>query len=269
MWMGRILGAAFGLTKGGFLGLVFGYLIGYYIDSMLMKKLMPKARKPLFSSSKNNPEYVQNQFFESIFKVMGVVAKSDGRVSEREIQAATHIMNEMGLKGEQRKLAIELFKQGKDSEFDLSAELKALKPVVSGRPDLLVMFLEIEIALAYSDGRLSANEKRILDQVRRELNVSELIFNKIKARVAAASSRGASSKNLSLDSAYAVLGLNNSASDQDIKHAYRKLMSQHHPDKLMANGLPEEMREYAKEKTQEIQQAYDQIRAARKSPRPR
>ena len=62
---------------------------------------------------------------------------------------------------------------------------------------------------------------------------------------------------------YEVLGLKKDATDADIKRAYRKEMSKHHPDKLAAKGLPPEMMEMAKEKTQEIQQAWEWIREAR------
>ncbi|MGL4506273.1 MAG: DnaJ domain-containing protein, partial [Aeromonas sobria] len=66
-----------------------------------------------------------------------------------------------------------------------------------------------------------------------------------------------------LKDAYQLLGVSESDSDQDIKRAYRKEMSKHHPDKLAAKGLPPEMMEMAKEKTQEIQQAWEWIREAR------
>ena len=68
---------------------------------------------------------------------------------------------------------------------------------------------------------------------------------------------------LSLDDAYAVLNVSASSSDAEVKKAYRRLMSQHHPDKLVAKGLPEEMMELAKEKTQEIRAAYDVIKNSR------
>ena len=67
-----------------------------------------------------------------------------------------------------------------------------------------------------------------------------------------------------LDDAYAALGVAASASDKEVKQAYRKLMSQHHPDKLAAQGVPEDMMKVATEKAQEIQAAYDLIKTARK-----
>jgi DnaJ like chaperone protein len=63
--------------------------------------------------------------------------------------------------------------------------------------------------------------------------------------------------------AYDVLGIDRTASDAEVKKAYRRLMNQHHPDKLIAKGLPEEMIRIATEKTQQIKQAYEQIKTDR------
>ncbi|MDH5649967.1 MAG: DnaJ domain-containing protein, partial [Gammaproteobacteria bacterium] len=65
--------------------------------------------------------------------------------------------------------------------------------------------------------------------------------------------------------AYTLLGIKENATDAEVKTAYRKLMSQHHPDKLVSRGLPEEMMKLATEKTQEIKAAYEAIVAARKT----
>ena len=62
---------------------------------------------------------------------------------------------------------------------------------------------------------------------------------------------------------YAELEVGSQVSDQEVTKAYRRQMSRHHPDKLVANGLPESMAQVAKEKTQRIQEAYEVIRAAR------
>ena len=67
-----------------------------------------------------------------------------------------------------------------------------------------------------------------------------------------------------LGNAYQALGVTSSESDREIKKAYRKLMSQHHPDKLIAQGVPEDMIKVGTEKAQEIQAAYDLIKTSRK-----
>ncbi len=265
MWIGRIFGAFLGFSKGGFLGLALGFLVGFYIDNWILKRA-GRESSPLFNNMGDNANTatLQAQFFNGIFAVMGAIAKADGRVSEDEIAAASLIMDEMRLKGEERKKAIACFNRGKHKNFDLQLELRRLKPLFVGRADLLIMFLEVQIALAYADGQLSADENHLLEQIRQAFAINQAIFNKIKQRVQAASgSRG--SQNMGLTQAYAILGISQSASDKEVKHAYRKLMSEHHPDKLTANGLPEEMREYAKEKTQQIQEAYEQISKQRKA----
>ena len=66
-----------------------------------------------------------------------------------------------------------------------------------------------------------------------------------------------------LSAAYALLAIESSASMEEVKRAYRRQMSQHHPDKLVAKGLPEEMIDIANRKTQDIKSAYDLIRKSR------
>jgi DnaJ like chaperone protein len=68
-----------------------------------------------------------------------------------------------------------------------------------------------------------------------------------------------------LDAAYKALGVTSDISDRDLKKAYRKMMSQYHPDKMIAKGVPEDMLAMATEKAQEIQAAYDLIEKSRKA----
>jgi DnaJ like chaperone protein len=77
--------------------------------------------------------------------------------------------------------------------------------------------------------------------------------------------RQKSSTQSSLSDAYAIVGVENTVSDAELKKAYRRLMSQHHPDKLVAKGLPDEMIKDATAKTQQIKAAYEQIRKTRGS----
>ena len=83
------------------------------------------------------------------------------------------------------------------------------------------------------------------------------------ARGSSSSGRGRPSAGGGLTSAYAELEIGAGSTDQEVVKAYRRQMNRHHPDKLVANGLPESMAQVAKEKTQRIQEAYEAIRAAR------
>jgi DnaJ like chaperone protein len=86
----------------------------------------------------------------------------------------------------------------------------------------------------------------------------------VRARYRARGSAGGrQSAERTLSDYYTELEVAAGASDQDVTKAYRRQMSRHHPDKLVANGLPESMAQWAKQKTQRVQEAYEAIRAAR------
>lgn len=261
-WTGKIIGAAIGLFSGGIFGLFLGLLVGNVFDQLTARQL-PKGQ----ARGAN-----QNVFFRVTFLVMGQLAKSDGRVTEEEISQARFIMDQMGLNEAQRKEAIGYFTEGKSPHIDLDKELQQLMRAVGHRGSLIQMFLEIQLSVAYADGQLSLQEKHLLDKVCRIMGISALQFQFIHARVKASQEqfRGQFNRDFAhseseLKTAYGVLGVTESATDAELKKAYRKLMSQHHPDKLVAKGLPEEMMKLAKEKAQEIQTAYDKIKKARAS----
>ena len=261
IWAGKLIGAFLGLTTGGPLGLLIGLVAGNAFDRMYARHLeLPQ------SSARGEG---QSLFFRVTFLTMGQLAKSDGRVSEQEIEQARNIMNQMGLNDAQRMEAINLFNEGKQQDYDLTHDLQRFNRAVGSRGSLVQLFLEIQLMVAYSDGELSISEKRLLDKVCRALGVSALHFQYIHARVRAAQEqqkqRTEHNHVYELRSAYGVLGVKESATDAEVKKAYRKLMSEHHPDKLVSKGLPEEMMKIAKEKAQEIQTAYDVIRKSRKA----
>jgi DnaJ like chaperone protein len=261
-WTGKLIGGAIGLFTGGIFGLLLGLLVGNAFDQINHR------RRP----SPHSRGASQNIFFRVTFLVMGQLAKSDGRVSEEEISQARFVMDQMGLNDAQRKEAIGYFTEGKSPHIDLDKELKQFMRAVGHRGSLIQLFLEIQLSVAYADGQLSLQEKHLLDKVCRTLGISALQFEFIHARVRASQEqfRGQFNRDFAhsaneLKTAYGVLGVSEDATDAELKKAYRKLMSQHHPDKLVAKGLPEEMMKLAKEKAQEIQTAYDKIKKARKA----
>ena len=205
-----------------------------------------------------NQERVQAAFFTTTFSVMGHIAKADGVVSPSEVNAAKDIMAQMQLSAEQRKAAIKFFDQGKSADFPLEAILHQFKKECHRRRNLIQMFVEIQIATALSDGKVDPAEKRILHTIGEILGFTrqeiDHLFN--IARGTAASNNDT----LTLGQAYKILGVSEGSSEPEIKKAYRRLMSQHHPDKLVSKGLPDEMIALATEKTQEIRKSYELIK---------
>jgi DnaJ like chaperone protein len=257
-----IIGGLIGLMSGGLFGLVFGAGIAVALSSLL-KNALGNALNP------------QDAFFRATFTVMGKLAKADGRVSEEEIQYAREVMNRMGLSDERRREAMELFSQGKASDFDIAEVMRPLSALIRFRIPLKLMFVEIQLQAAMADGQVSEAETIIIREVCQLLQMSQAEMAALMARMQSQfsyqqhsyqSHQGdyVSEQEL-LKESYGVLGVAESVSDAELKKAYRRLISQHHPDKLVAKGLPEDMMQLAKEKTQEIQAAYDRIREARKN----
>ncbi|WP_419835886.1 co-chaperone DjlA [Endozoicomonas atrinae] len=265
-----VIGALVGFMTGG----PFGAILGAFVGSWINRTYLGGQGAAGFGASAAYRQKAQTAFFRATFLVMGRVAKADGRVSEYEIETARAIMHNMRLSEEQRRVAIELFNEGKKPSSDIEGALRAFREV-AGASTLIPMFLEIQLSAAYADGGLSPAEQAVFKQVCSILGVGNFAFDQIHKRFIAQreyyqqsgphSGGNRPSSGMDLKRAYDVLGVSDSASDAEVKKAYRKLMSEHHPDKLVAKGLPEEMMEVAKEKTQEIQGAYDQVRSARKA----
>jgi DnaJ like chaperone protein len=206
-------------------------------------------------------ERVQAAFFTATFSVMGHIAKADGQVTTAEISAAETIMTRMQLNPKQRKAAIRLFNEGKKEYFPLQEVLAQFRRECHGRRNLLQMFLEIQIATAMADGRIHGDEKRILFIIGEALGFDHSAIEQLFGFVGAG--QAPEREKHSLANAYQILGVGKDADDAEVKKAYRRLMNQHHPDKLIAKGLPEEMIKIATEKTREIKAAYDLVKASR------
>tara|TARA_R110002167_G_scaffold3623_4_gene17680 strand:+ start:51833 stop:52618 length:786 start_codon:yes stop_codon:yes gene_type:complete len=253
-WWGKVIGGTFGFVMGGPIGAVLGAALGNYFDAGLDGVSIDRIGGP------QTNERVQTAFFTAVFSLMGYIAKADGRVSQDEISLAQQVMGQMQLQPAQRKLAIKLFEQGKQDNFPYQEVLAQFKRECQRRRNLIQMFLEILIATALADGKMEASERRLLESMAASLGYPKQAFDQLVLRMSAQFRfQGQEAPADRLRDAYKVLGLESSASTADVKRAYRKLMSQHHPDKLVSKGLPEEMMAMAKKKTQEIKMAYDTI----------
>ena len=272
MIIGRIIGAIIGFRLAGFFGMLLGIAVGHYFD-------MAFNRSRLGFSRFNSLPVTEHPLFATVFLLAGQLAKADGHISEAEIAGAEKLMAEFGLSGAAREQAIALFKRGAAVDFRLDAQLADFLQKTAFQPGLKRILLEYLIAFALADGVLHAAERDILQRVATALGYNSAQFSMLLDMLQAQQhfhQRGYSSGHTrdyatsvprrdELADAYRALGVNPDASDTQIKRAYRKLMSQHHPDKMMAQGVPADMIKMATEKTQEIQKAYEVIEKSRRA----
>ncbi len=279
--IGKVLGGVIGyFTFFGPIGAILGVIVGHFFDqgrARLNTRFSPEEKAR-----------VEEVFFNALFPMLGHLAKIDGVVSKEEVQGTEELIQRMGLSGSMRDRAIELFKSGKQSGYDLESELAEFNAVCGNYGDVKRIFIVYLITIALADGVLDPSEESLLEQVSEHIGFSRFAFNQLIGMVRAqmafrerhesaqsgysyyrdsrqsnGTSYYADKDQLSL--AYEALGVSASDSDADIKKAYRKLMSENHPDKLAGQGVPEEMIKLATERSQEIQSAYDLIKKNRKS----
>jgi DnaJ like chaperone protein len=249
-WLGKGIGGLIGAFFGP-VGSLVGMLVGHQWDQSKS------------GASSGSVREISRLFFEATFEVMGQVAKIDGRVSEDEVRVARRIMHGMRLTDEQVQYAIEHFTRGKSAGYPLESRLAALAEQLN-RGDLARAFVQIQLQAAVGAGEVGVAKRQVLWRVASALGLSRVELAQLEAIVRGAG-RGAAEPTAAetLEAAYRVLGVSPQASNDEVKTAYRRLMSQHHPDKLVARGLPASMSGVAEQKTHEVRTAYERIKAQR------
>lgn len=277
-FIGKIIGLFLGYKLlGGFFGGLLGLILGHFADKKLYE--LGSVASSVF---RNKPLTRQSLFMQTTFAVLGHISKAKGRVTENDIQLARNLMVRMKLDETAQKQAQNAFTLGKESNFPLRQVIQEFREACGQRKDLLQFFVEVQMQAALHDGQIDPNEQQILFTIAETLGMSRFQFEQMLAMLAAAqrfrsgfyqyqqqsgsyqqgSYGGGYQQSYSgptLNDAYSVLGVSANDDQNTVKRAYRKLMNEHHPDKLVAKGLPPEMMEVAKEKAQQIQAAYDLI----------
>lgn len=253
-WFGKAVGGIIGLFAAGPIGSVLGVLLGHQLDEGNARLRVRRA----------SLQQISRLFFEVTFEVMGQVAKIDGRVSEDEVRVARGIMHGMQLSPEQVREAIDRFTRGKNADYPLRERLADLERQIGDRIELGRAFVQIQLQAAIGAGSIGPEKRQLLWRVASILHVSRAELAQIESLLRAHEQRSARrNEAVSLDEAYRVLGVERGASDDDVKKAYRRLMNQHHPDKLVARGLPASMAGIAEQKTHEVRAAYEKVKAQR------
>jgi len=279
-WHGKLIGGALGLLTMGPIGAAIGLVIGHQFDSGAVH---PGFSGAGFFGAGPDPQLVNQLFFPTTFRVMGHIAKADGRVSEQEIASARAVMQALHLQEAQMQAAIGYFGEGKRSQYDLAADLRRLRGAIAVFPELAYFFVQIQLQAALAGNGLPPLLRARLQRVASTLGVGPADFDRMESvlrfRMGAAAYgrpgaagdpfaglRGGSTgvpDEQRVAQAYRVLAAEPAMSDEEVVKCYRRQMSRHHPDKLKANGLPDSMLERAKEEAQEIQAAYELLRVRR------
>lgn len=255
--MFKIIAAILGFYYFGFFGALAAFFLGSMIDRSISYGI--GGVNPLSRAHR------ESVFLGTIFVLMGKIAKADGQISQNEIAHIELLFQKHGLNAAHRQQSIALFKKGSAPDFDIRPTLNEFMSVCGNTNSLKQMLLVYLIVMALADGRLDQAEEKLLLEIAQHLGYSQDAFRQILAMVINQThfAGGQAASGSGLDDAYKALGVSKDSSEQEVKRAYRKLMSQYHPDKLMGQGMPEDMIAVATAQAQEVQAAYDLIKKSR------
>ena len=263
--LGKAAGFILGFIYGSLPGALLGLFLGHLVDRSLARNMSVSWQ----SYSGARTENRRQVFFAATFRVMGYIAKADGRVSEEEIRAARQVMQGMRLNAAQMRQAMDYFNEGKSPGFDFDAELGRINAACRGQPLLRQFFVHTQFFMAFAHGDVTSEERAALNRIGAALGLSSWHISQMEAQArmrfgfAQGNGRAGPAQQQPLGDAYRALGVSSTAGDQEIKTAYRRLMKENHPDKLVARGLPEAMMERARERTREVNRAYERIKEHR------
>jgi len=253
-----------------FVGLLVGSFISFKLSGGLIGQLSGFGNVRGVTGIKTGRQSI---FFKTAFTLMGKIAKADGRVSETEIAHVEQFMQQLNMSSTHRKQAIEYFNAGSKADYSIEPLIQEFNTATVSAPNLKQMLMIYLLRVAVADGKLHQNETTLMHSIAQQLGYSEQAFAQLMAMIQgqdqfagggySSSRTGGYTTESAISAAYQALGVTKKNTDAEIKKAYRRLVREYHPDKLMGQGLPEAMIKEATERSQEIQTAYDLIKKNR------
>lgn len=246
-WMGKLVGGTIGFALGGPLGAIFGATFGHAFDSGT--ELDAAGGRQRLSTV----EHHQLTFFVAAFSMLAKLVQADGRVKKEEIDSIENFMEkDLRLAPESRNAAVNIFRTALNAPGTFDDFAGQFYSQFHHQPQMLELMIDILLRVAVSDGKMTHGEETLILSAVNTFKFSTLRYEQLKSQYVP-----------SADKAYAVLGCRLNDSDDQVKRCYRQRVQEYHPDKIAAKGLPDEFNRFAHDKFREIQDAWDQIKAAR------
>jgi DnaJ like chaperone protein len=251
---GKIVGGAAGFAIGGPIGALLGGLAGHAVDKMRESAAPPSIEDQAQDSAGFGDEGTKSIAFTIGVIVLGAkMAKADGVVTKDEVSAFKEVFQ---VPPDEVKNVGRVFNQARQDAQGYEPYAKQLGRMFRENPRVLEELLDGLFHIARADGKVTQEEVTYLSQVAQAFGFTEAEWDRIRAA------------NMGPDKQdpYVILGVQRDDCDEAIRQAWRKLVQENHPDRLIAQGMPEEFVNLANEKLATINHAYDQIRKSRGLP---
>jgi len=252
-WLGKLVGGTIGFALGGPLGAIAGAAFGHAFDTSEQRYLGDGGLRSGPAGRLSNGEEAQLTFFVASFSMLAKLVKVDGRIAREEVASIEQFMiYDLQLDAQSRMVAMNIFNTALESQESFEAFAVQFYNQFRTQPQLLEVMIDILLRVSIADGALSAAEEELILKAVSAFNFGDARYRTLKSKYVK-----------DIDRHYATLGTDRTASDEEIKKHYRKLVQEYHPDKIASKGLPEEFTRFAENKFREIQEAYETIKKER------
>ena len=235
---GKIIGGATGFAFGGPIGALLGSVAGHAIDKIKTKKKLPEETA-----------LKQIGFTIGVIVLSAKMAKADGKVTKDEIRAFKEKIN---VPDNEIKNVAKLWDQAKKTTDGFQIYARQIANLLEKNSSVLEELLKLLIIIALADGKITIPEIKYLKEVGNIFGFSEKDFERIYS-----SKSGVSSD------PYQILGVSRDASIDEIKQKWKQLAINHHPDRLISQGIPEDLIHKSTSRLKEINNAWDTIQNKR------
>jgi len=243
LYWGKIIGTLAGLATLKPWFALLGFILGHQVDRFLVAQLRS------FELNSSFARRLPEEYLRPLFQTMGHLAKTDGRVSEEEIRATRAI------------------EDGKRSSFPLLQTVRHLRRVAARRAELRVLFVRLVLEVVLAKDRMHHNDRALIWSICTEFDIGRVELAQLEAMIRAQKgfrhSPAGDADARRIRQAYQSLGIEESASNDEIKKAYRRAMNRSHPDKIASSNPDKAVVAEAEKRTREVRSAYEMLKARR------